>query len=131
MTAKLECLLYQSKIAQRIGPLHMYLLVHRARKKNRALGVTGHMIYLNRTFTHWIEGPSDAVEAVWQRVQRDERHQNVELLMRREQMVRRFPSTPLGFASTAYFCTYQDASFSEATGLDVLRLKSLPGLLTA
>ena len=43
----LEALLYRSQIVNRIGPLHMVLLVERARLYNQIAGITGHLIYID------------------------------------------------------------------------------------
>ncbi len=114
MIAPLEGLLYRSKIANRIGPLHMFLLVDRARRANRAADITGQLIYLDHTFMHYLEGPVPAVEALWRILQRDPRHYETELLARHPLRQRRFPGSPLVFSSNAYFQQYQMTGFAPA-----------------
>jgi len=56
------------------------LLVTRARVRNRHLGVTGMLLFENGSFLQTIEGPPPAVAAVWQSIQRDTRHNHIEVL---------------------------------------------------
>lgn len=115
----LEGLLYRSKSGCRIGPLHMFLLVDRARRANRAAGITGHLIYLDHAFVEYLEGPPAALASLWRALQRDPRHHDVELVAHYCIMQRRFAGSPLVFSSNAccfqYFQQYRMTEFSSAT----------------
>lgn len=112
---ELETLLYRSEITNRIGPLHMCLLVTLARKANIQHNITGKLMYLDHSFVQCIEGPAQAVSDLWQILQKDPRHHNVELLARYPSERRRFFDTPLQFASTTYYSGYQLGDFEIAT----------------
>jgi hypothetical protein len=122
VAAPLEGLLYRSRIANRIGPLHMFLLVDRARRANRAADITGRLIYLDHSFMQYLEGPAPALEALWQLLQRDPRHYDVELLARYPLRQRRCPGSPMAFASNAYFRQYLIRDFSIAQAGDMEEL---------
>jgi len=63
MAAPLEALLYRSQIVNRIGPLHMFLLVDRARRANRAADITSKLVYLDHSFMQYLESPTAHREA--------------------------------------------------------------------
>ncbi len=112
MASELEALLYRSRIVNRIGPLHMLLLVERARQANQAHGITGQLIYFDHSFMQYLEGPADALDALWRQLQLDPRHYAVEALARYPLLQRRHPGTPLLFSGNAYFRDYQLENFS-------------------
>ena len=107
----IEGLLYRSRIVNRIGPLHMLLLVERARLANQAEGITGQLIYLDHSFMEYLEGPQAALDALWRNLRQDPRHYDVELLARFPLSQRRCPNSPLMFSSNAYFQQYQMTGF--------------------
>jgi hypothetical protein len=48
---------------------------------NRALGITGALMYENNTFGQVIEGPEKVINALWHKIQKDDRHKNVHLIL--------------------------------------------------
>ena len=118
MTPALEALLYRSRIVNRIGPLHMLLLVERARQANRACGITGQLIYTDHSFVQYVEGPPAAIDALWRKFGRDPRHYDIELLARFALARRRHPDAPLVFSSHACFRQYQMTDFTTASESD-------------
>ena len=55
-------------------------ILHTARTKNAALGVTGALLYNDGFFAQVLEGPKAAVESTFERIQQDERHGQVTVL---------------------------------------------------
>ena len=111
LATAIEGLLYRSRIVNRIGPLHMFLLVERARLANQAGGITGQLIYLDHSFMEYLEGPAAALDALWRNLRQDPRHYDVELLARFPLAQRRCANWPLMFSSNAYFQQYQMTGF--------------------
>ncbi len=97
--AMLERLLYRSKATSTLGSLHLFNLLSEARTKNLSLGITGHLLYSKEVFVQCIEGPSDSVEALWESLQRDARHHDIELLCREPITKRRFGDWSMAFSS--------------------------------
>ncbi len=56
------------------------LLVARARARNRKLDVTGMLLFENDCFLQTIEGPPESVATLWSSIQRDGRHNQIEVL---------------------------------------------------
>ena len=55
-------------------------LVQRSAEHNRAAGITGLLLLSGNRFLQVVEGPSDAVNALFGRIMRDQRHRDVQLL---------------------------------------------------
>ena len=51
-----------------------------SRRNNRAAGLTGALMFSSGYFGQVLEGPQDAVEATFERIQQDTRHGDVSLL---------------------------------------------------
>jgi methanogenic corrinoid protein MtbC1 len=74
------CLTYKSvaTATPRISDLDQ--LAGKARARNRSLDVTGMLLFEDGCFLQTLEGPPQAVGAVWSSIQRDERHAHIEVL---------------------------------------------------
>ncbi len=56
------------------------LLVNRARARNRSLDVTGMLLFEDGCFLQTLEGPPDALGALWSSIKQDDRHNQIEVL---------------------------------------------------
>lgn len=74
------CLTYQSSASTPPTDAELHELVSHARLRNQSVGVTGMLLYEDGRFLQTLEGPPDGLGAVWNSIQRDERHQDIELL---------------------------------------------------
>ena len=107
----LERLVYRSKATHKLGSLHLFNLLVQCRKRNSEMGITGHLLYTEEVFVQCIEGPATAVEALWQNLQKDDRHHNVVLLSRSTETARRFGDWSMAFSSYAHFNKYAIPGF--------------------
>jgi hypothetical protein len=99
----LERMLYQSSPRQEFNALALFQLLTQAQLKNASLDITGHLLFVDGQFTQCLEGPSDKLERLWQTIQSDPRHQQVELLMRQPIVHRRFPEWSMAFSTYSAF----------------------------
>jgi hypothetical protein len=106
-----ERLIYQSKSSQDFGTLHLFNLLTEARQRNKRLGITGHLLYLDGQFTQCIEGSSASIDALWESLLRDVRHHDIELLARYSITQRRFPEWTMAFSSYASFYVHGMTGF--------------------
>lgn len=97
--AMLERLIYQSQASHEFGSLHLFNLLTEARLRNQRLQITGHLLYFEGRFTQCIEGPTASIDQLWQSLQRDDRHHDVQLLGRYAIEERRFPEWTMAFSS--------------------------------
>ena len=95
----LERLLYRSKATNTLGSLHLFNMLSEARAKNSVLGITGHLLYTEEVFVQCIEGPPEAIASLWESLQHDARHQDIELLARGPLEKRRFTDWSMAFSS--------------------------------
>ncbi len=99
MLAVLERLLYRSKATNTLGSLHLFNMLSEARIKNAAMGITGHLLYTEEVFVQCLEGTPEALASLWDSLQRDERHHDLEVLARGPIQERRFSDWSMAFSS--------------------------------
>jgi hypothetical protein len=74
-------------------------MLSEARAKNATRGITGHLLYTEEVFVQCIEGTPDAIASLWESLQRDPRHHDIELLARGPLEERRFSDWSMAFSS--------------------------------
>jgi methanogenic corrinoid protein MtbC1 len=74
------CLTYKSIATASPRASDLDLLARKARARNRSLDVTGMLLFEDGCFLQTLEGPPGAVAALWSSIQRDERHDHIEVL---------------------------------------------------
>lgn len=99
----LERIVYQSMATEDFGSLALFQLLTEAQSRNAPLQITGHLLFLNGQFTQCFEGPAESVEQLWQSIQRDKRHKDIELLVRHPTQKRRFPEWSMAFSTQSTF----------------------------
>jgi hypothetical protein len=70
-------IIYTSLATHDLSPEALAVLLDKARENNRALGVTGMMIYRQREFMQLLEGEQAVVQTLFDKIQSDPRHQQV------------------------------------------------------
>lgn len=71
---------YLSYVSEQTYPLTdnaLDKLLKEARKKNKAVGVTGMLICYEGLFIQFIEGPAETIEKLFTTIRKDRRHKNV------------------------------------------------------
>lgn len=121
----LERLVYRSKAKHQLGSLHLFNLLSACREKNQRLHITGHLLYTNEVFVQCIEGPPPGIESLWQSLQHDERHYDIELISRGPLAQRRFGDWSMAFSSYAHFNKFAMSGFFpvEADGMNEATLR--------
>lgn len=72
-----------------------------SRENNARDGITGGLLFSEGCFAQVLEGPADAVEGAFERIQCDDRHGNVTVLQVGPIMTRDFPDWSMGFTGTS------------------------------
>ncbi|MCB2018255.1 MAG: BLUF domain-containing protein [Hydrogenophaga sp.] len=70
-------IIYTSLATRDLPPHELSQLLDKARASNASLGITGMMIYHRREFMQLIEGEQPVVEALYERIAGDPRHQQL------------------------------------------------------
>ncbi|WP_293721500.1 BLUF domain-containing protein [Stappia sp.] len=75
-------------------------IVATARANNARTGLRGALIMNGTTFFQVLEGPADALEATFSRIEADRRHHDLTVIDRRTDVVTLLPNAPLFFCDT-------------------------------
>jgi hypothetical protein len=112
-------LIYRSVVAWPLNQAELQELLDSARERNRRESLTGLLVYQRGRFVQWLEGPHDALQAVWASIQRDPRHTEIERLHTPRLPQRLFPDWRMMFSSD------QSGQTSEAIDLPYESLREL------
>lgn len=110
------CLLYVSesrlKLPDQEGEVDR--IVHWSRSRNADLDVTGALVFTERHFAQYLEGPEAAIDALMASIGRDPRHREVRIVFRRPLAQRRFPTWALAYAGPSTFVAAHVLSVDQA-----------------
>ena len=90
-------LLYASGAAGAVSADDIASILVKSRHNNGLLGVTGMLLYANRTFIQVLEGEAETVRKLARRISHDPRHRNYMVLFERMSAVRVFSQWQMGF----------------------------------
>jgi hypothetical protein len=76
-------------------------ILRSSRRNNPQVGVTGALVYSARRFAQVLEGPAAEVEAVFERIQCDPRHDNITVLEVSSPAARAFAGWSMAFTRDA------------------------------
>ena len=97
METPLTLLVYVSAATKGFSEEDLPGLLRQARLKNRRLGGTGLLLYEGGNFIQVLEGPTAAVDALYETIARDARHHRLIVLLRTPATERRFARWAMGF----------------------------------
>jgi Sensors of blue-light using FAD len=91
-------LIYVSVATRDMGTTQLTDLLQKARQTNETLGLTGMLLYSDRNFFQILEGESAAVNELYEKIIRDERHEQCTLIIREPIARRSFGNWSMGFS---------------------------------
>lgn len=91
-------LLYRSAARPGLDGAEMRAILHTARDRNQALGVTGCLHHEDGLFFQWLEGPADSLRQVMDSIKRDDRHNEIDVLDQGALDQRRFQDWRMRFS---------------------------------
>ena len=89
-SAPIRRLIYRSRAADGFDMAALLEMLVVVREKNAVRRVTGLLVHQGGRFLQIVEGPEGEIEALWQAIQRDSRHFDIELLEDRSDQRRWF-----------------------------------------
>ena len=126
MTQELCRLVYYSRnrIARDPGVLanEIRLILEASRRNNVRASVTGALMFNAGCFGQVLEGPRTAVEAVFERIQQDDRHGDVSLLSITPTDSRRFETWSMGFVGGSVEDAARYGQVARDSGYDPSRM---------
>jgi len=111
-------LLYASRPDPAISAEQMDEILLESRRNNPPLGITGILCYTSDTFMQVLEGGRGPVNEVYNRIARDPRHRQIELLHYAEITERMFGNWTMGQVNLAKINPAMVLRYSEAPTLD-------------
>lgn len=93
----MNCLVYVSNANHRFSDEELVQLLDTARRNNAELDVTGLLLYKHPVFIQVLEGPDTAVQHLYDKIARDARHQNANVIYSASVASREFPDWSMGF----------------------------------
>lgn len=90
-------LIYGSTATHTMSDEELIELLRTCKEKNAARGVTGMLLYHDNTFLQVLEGEQETVEDLYAVIQKDERHNKVYLISRRNIKEREFGDWSMSF----------------------------------
>jgi len=78
--APMHQIVYTSTAVEEFSPADIERLLLDARRRNRALGVSGMLVFHDCTFLQALEGEQRAVNEIFARIASDRRHRDIEIL---------------------------------------------------
>ncbi|WOI52371.1 BLUF domain-containing protein [Parvularcula sp. LCG005] len=90
-------ILYVSSATPEFDEGDLARILEASRRKNSRVEVTGMLLYAEGVFFQVLEGPEDAVQALFNRLAGDPRHTGVITMMSRYITARDFPNWSMGF----------------------------------
>lgn len=110
------CLLYvsDSRLERPQEEPEIDRIVNWSRGRNAELDVTGALVFTERNFAQYLEGPEAGVDALMDSIGRDPRHSEVRVVYRRPLRQRLFPTWALAYAGPSTFVAGHVLSVGEA-----------------
>lgn len=135
--SRLHRLIYVSRnrLAGSAGEVEAEVLniLEASRRNNARVGITGALLFSGDLFAQALEGPLAAVQEVFERIQRDERHRDTVVLACEPVSAREFGVWSMAYAGQIESGRYPALALPAAAGagaqgvLDVLRRVLQPG----
>jgi hypothetical protein len=94
---RLHHLIYSSDATRELDDAELEAILGACGRNNPARGITGMLLYAGSSFLQVLEGDEPAVDALFERIGRDERHRNVTILESSPIRERSFLRFSMGF----------------------------------
>ncbi len=76
--------------------IHFHDIVSNARRKNASESISGFLMFDRERYHQILEGEEQTIDRLWERLIKDVRHRNIEILERRAIATRGFPEWSMG-----------------------------------
>jgi Xaa-Pro aminopeptidase len=91
-------LIYTSVATQDFGAALLTDLLRQARAANEPAGLTGMLLFSEGNFFQVLEGEPEAVDALYKKIQQDQRHSKLTVIIREPIFRRQFADWSMGFS---------------------------------
>ncbi len=89
--------IYCSQATHDVSPDELVALLEVSRRNNEKVGLSGMLLYSSQSFLQVLEGDAVALQETYARIEADDRHINLRLLMDADVAAPLFPDWTMGF----------------------------------
>ena len=121
-------LVYNSIATRPMTDDDLTAILEGARKFNAMSKVTGMLLYKSGRFLQVLEGDEDVVGALYEKIRRDSRHDDAQVLVTGQQSIRQFPNWSMGFTNLSNLAEQDIPGFSPflSDGFNVEEMRRQP-----
>lgn len=101
-------MIYVSKCSDDFDFNTLPSILEKSRRDNEKKDVSGLLIFHEGSFIQVLEGPKEAVEEIYQKIEKDDRHKNIKLLSQKMLDEKEFESWSMGFLKPELSKTHPD-----------------------
>jgi hypothetical protein len=105
-------LVYVSSATRLLSHAELLKLLHTSRSNNQRDQITGVLLYDDGNFLQAVEGPDAAIRALYARLEQDERHHNLRVVIEEPIEERQFAQWSMGFVPQKAIPVKDLAAFS-------------------
>ena len=106
-------IMYLSNATVRFTDEELEELLVIARKNNSLVGVTGLLIIKGRTFLQCLEGKEEDVNAIFEKIKLDKRHDSIVELIEEDEGERYFPDWSMGYKNINHLDSFQSKKLTD------------------
>ena len=117
-------LVYASRMVDTTTPQGLEEILAVSRERNPKVGITGVLCYDPDFFLQWIEGPRDAVNALYHKIYKDPRHTDVIMIDYNEVPARQFSSWAMAYISARKLDKSLVQKYCPGDGFDPYEMRS-------
>ena len=114
-------IVYSSRATQGFDSESLLRLLETARENNLRANVSGILLYAEGTFLQVLEGDSEVVESLYDKIEEDRRHHDTRVLLRVEDDVRAFGDWTMGFVKATKELRQSMAGLNDFLSSDLAR----------
>ena len=92
-----HCIVYFSKSVESFDENDLRIILQKSHQNNSRMGITGVLLYVRGSIIQVLEGEKTAVETLYNRIEQDSRHTNVDQVLSRPVAQRLFGSWSMGY----------------------------------
>lgn len=89
-------LIYTSSATTKMKEADIFDIIKKAQKNNKAIDITGLLLYIDGAFLQVLEGPEKSVKAIYHKISSDPRHENAKIILQGKIEYRDFSSWDMG-----------------------------------
>ena len=105
-------LVYVSSATRLLSHADLLKLLHTSRRNNQRAQITGVLLYDDGNFLQAVEGPDQAIRDLYRRLEEDDRHHHLRIVLEEPIEERQFPQWSMGFVPQRAIPAKDLASFT-------------------